>query len=79
MIRGAREQQMDSARKSNIGLNLKSNKRGEEVAGFTRKQENGWVYSKAGLFKVTYSRGGAARAGDDFKSFWEASQEGRKA
>ena len=52
MVRGAREQQTDSASKSNIGLNLKFNKRAEEVCGFTRKVMDGgredgqWQYSR---------------------------------
>ena len=46
LVRGAREQQTDSVSKVNIGLNLKFNKRSEEVAGFTKKAENGWTYSK---------------------------------
>ncbi|BFZ23484.1 hypothetical protein BsWGS_26524 [Bradybaena similaris] len=29
----------------NIGLNLKFTKKGEEVPGYTRKEENGWSYS----------------------------------
>ncbi|CAG5133909.1 unnamed protein product, partial [Candidula unifasciata] len=29
----------------NIGLNLKFTKKGEEVPGYTRKEENGWCYS----------------------------------
>ena len=45
ILRGAREQQADSASKSNIGLNLKFNNRSEEVCGFTRKLEDGqWQY-----------------------------------
>jgi len=45
---GAREQQPDTASKANIGLNLKFNKRNEEVAGFTKKAEdNTWLYSSA--------------------------------
>ena len=35
IIRGAREQQSDSVSKTNIGLNLKFNKKSEEVCGFT--------------------------------------------
>jgi len=35
IMRGAKEQQADSASKSNIGLNLKFNKRSEEVCGYT--------------------------------------------
>ena len=47
MVRGAREQASDAASKSNIGLNLKFNKRAEEVCGFTRKVADGqWQYSK---------------------------------
>merc|ERR1719300_2134849 len=37
IVRGAREQQMDSVSKTNIGLNLKFNKKSEEVCGFTKK------------------------------------------
>ena len=47
MVRGAREQQADSVSKSNIGLNLKFNKKSEEVSGFTKKSESGWTYSMA--------------------------------
>jgi len=47
LIRGSREQQPDTMSKINIGLNLKFNKKSEEVCGYTRKQENGWTYSKA--------------------------------
>merc|ERR1719369_675513 len=48
VMMGAREQQPDTASKTNIGLNLKFNKRNEEVAGFTRKAEdNTWLYSSA--------------------------------
>ena len=48
IVRGAKEQQADSASKSNIGLNLKFNKRSEEVCGYTRKTEDGqWQYSMA--------------------------------
>lgn len=48
ITRGAKEQQADSASKSNIGLNLKFNKRSEEVCGYTRKTEDGqWQYSMA--------------------------------
>jgi len=50
IVRGAREQQSDSVSKSNIGLNLKFNKKSEEVCGFTKKSEDGqWLYSKACL------------------------------
>ena len=46
IVRGAREQQSDSASKSNIGLNLKFSKRQEEVCGYTRRTEdNQWQYS----------------------------------
>jgi len=46
IVRGAREQQMDSVSKTNIGLNLKFNKKSEEVCGFTKKSEDGqWLYS----------------------------------
>ena len=38
VVRGAREQTPDSASKTNIGLNLKFGKRGEEVCGYTRRQ-----------------------------------------
>ena len=47
LVRGAREQAADHVSKVNVGLNLKFNKRSEEVAGFTRKTEAGWTYSKA--------------------------------
>merc|ERR1719483_1683451 len=48
IVRGAREQQSDSVSKTNIGLNLKFNKRSEEVCGFTKKSEDGqWLYSRA--------------------------------
>eukprot|EP00092_Neocalanus_flemingeri_P006262 GFUD01006736.1.p1 GENE.GFUD01006736.1~~GFUD01006736.1.p1 ORF type:complete len:1636 (+),score=540.21 GFUD01006736.1:158-5065(+) len=47
IVRGAREQQSDSVSKTNIGLNLKFNKRSEEVCGFTKKIEDGqWLYSR---------------------------------
>ena len=32
--------------KANIGLNLKFTKRGEEVPGYTKKTEDGWMYSE---------------------------------
>ena len=49
VMMGAREQQPDTASKTNIGLNLKFNKRNEEVAGFTRKAEdNTWTYRLVG-------------------------------
>ena len=53
IMRGAKEQQADSASKSNIGLNLKFNKRSEEVCGYTRNSGGGgggggqWQYSQA--------------------------------
>merc|ERR1719419_2072676 len=48
VVRGAREQQSDSASKSNIGLNLKFSKRQEEVCGYTKRTEDGqWLYSMA--------------------------------
>ena len=31
--------------RANIGLNLKFTKRGEEVPGYTKKTEDGWLYS----------------------------------
>ena len=46
-MRGAREAQSDHVSKTNIGLNIKFNKRSEEVAGYSRKTEHGWTYSKA--------------------------------
>ncbi|XP_025419892.1 5'-3' exoribonuclease 1 isoform X2 [Sipha flava] len=33
-------------KKINIGMNLKSNKRNEEVVGYTKKFENTWMYSQ---------------------------------
>lgn len=36
----------DDVPKINIGLNLKFNKRNEEVPGYTRKDENTWLYSE---------------------------------
>ena len=46
VVRGAREQQSDSASKSNIGLNLKFSKRQEEVCGYTKRTDDGqWLYS----------------------------------
>ena len=48
LVLGAREQQSDSASKSNIGLNLKFSKRQEEVCGYTKRTEDGqWLYSMA--------------------------------
>ena len=48
VVRGAREQQSDSASKSNIGLGLKFSKRQEEVCGYTKRTEDGqWMYSMA--------------------------------
>jgi len=48
IVRGAREQQPDTVSKSNIGLNLKFNKKSEEVCGFTKKSDDGqWLYSRA--------------------------------
>ena len=48
VVRGAREQQSDSASKTNIGLNLKFSKRQEEVCGYTKRTEDGqWLYSLA--------------------------------
>lgn len=39
--------QSDSDKKTNLGLNLKFNRRNEEVVGFTRKENNAaWLYSK---------------------------------
>lgn len=46
VIRGPREAEIEFASKINIGLNLKNNKRNEEVSGFTRRgQDNNWLYS----------------------------------
>ena len=46
VLKGPKEAELDHASKVNIGLNLKNNKRGEEVCGFTRKTaENTWLYS----------------------------------
>lgn len=33
--------------KANVGLNLKFNKKNEEVPGFTKKVGNEWMYSSA--------------------------------
>lgn len=38
--------QADNPSKINIGLNLKFNKKNEEVPGFTRKENNMWLYSR---------------------------------
>lgn len=50
VLKGPKEAEVDHAGKVNIGLNLKNNKRGEEVCGFTRKAEDrNWEYSTKAL------------------------------
>ncbi|XP_035697172.1 5'-3' exoribonuclease 1-like isoform X1 [Branchiostoma floridae] len=44
ILRGSRES-ANSSSKVNIGLNIKFSKRSKEVPGYTRKSENGWMYS----------------------------------
>ncbi|XP_051172121.1 5'-3' exoribonuclease 1 isoform X3 [Leptopilina boulardi] len=45
---GSIEQNLGGARQ-NVGLNLKFNKRNEEVPGFTRKENGQWLYSTKAL------------------------------
>lgn len=46
VTKGAKEADIEHAGKINIGLNLKSNKRNEEVSGYTQKNaKNTWLYS----------------------------------
>ena len=45
-----KEAEAEYASKVNVGLNLKNNKRNEEVCGFTRKnKDNNWEYSSKAL------------------------------
>ncbi|XP_028647913.1 5'-3' exoribonuclease 1 isoform X2 [Erpetoichthys calabaricus] len=46
VARGSRKNQ-HGEQKSNIGLNLKFNKKNEEVPGYTKKSGNEWLYSVA--------------------------------
>ncbi|KAK3912768.1 5'-3' exoribonuclease 1 [Frankliniella fusca] len=41
--------QADNPSKINIGLNLKFNKKNEEVPGFTKKENNIWLYSRKAI------------------------------
>lgn len=41
--------QADNPSKINIGLNLKFNKKNEEVPGFTKKENNMWLYSRKAI------------------------------
>ena len=44
VLKGPKEAEVDHAGKVNIGLNLKNNKKGEEVCGYTRKShDNNWL------------------------------------
>lgn len=46
VIKGPREAEIEYSSKVNVGLNLKNNKRNEEVCGFTkRSHDNSWLYS----------------------------------
>ena len=49
--RGSKEHP-SNANKINVGLNLKSNKKNEEVAGFTKKVDDQWQYSTKALQTV---------------------------
>lgn len=48
--RGSREN--PSEQRSNIGLNLKLTKRNEEVPGYTKYTEVGWMYSEKAVDTV---------------------------
>ena len=59
VLKGPKEAELDHAGKVNIGLNLKNNKKGEEVCGFTRKShDNNWLckYILAYLLIIYYIR-----------------------
>merc|ERR1719400_678915 len=43
--KGPREVDSDFANRINVGLNLKFNKKNEEVCGYTKRDQRGWVYS----------------------------------
>ncbi|XP_064610977.1 5'-3' exoribonuclease 1-like [Liolophura sinensis] len=53
MARGSQDTHKEEDHKVNIGLNLKFNKRNEEVPGFTKKVENQWLYSNKALDAVS--------------------------
>lgn len=50
VLKGAKEADLEHAGKINIGLNLKNNKKNEEVCGYTCKgRDNNWLYSTKAL------------------------------
>lgn len=53
MARGSQDTHKEEDHKVNVGLNLKFNKKNEEVPGFTKKVENQWLYSKKALDAVS--------------------------
>nr|CAD7397262.1 unnamed protein product [Timema poppensis] len=46
IIKGAQTEYTESASKVNVGLNLKFNKKNEEIPGYTKKENTTWLYSK---------------------------------
>jgi hypothetical protein len=50
VLKGPKEAELEHSGKVNIGLNLKNNKREEEVCGYTRKRkDNNWLYSRKSI------------------------------
>jgi 5'-3' exoribonuclease 1 len=45
IAKGPKEADSDRANRINIGLNLKFNKKNEEVSGYTKRDQRGWTYS----------------------------------
>ena len=43
--KGPKEADSERANRINVGLNLKFNKKNEEVCGYTKRDQRGWVYS----------------------------------
>ncbi|XP_074653880.1 5'-3' exoribonuclease 1-like isoform X2 [Tubulanus polymorphus] len=50
IAKGSKDEPRDG--KINIGLNLKFNKRNEEVPGYTKKTDDGWQYSNKALQEI---------------------------
>ncbi|KAK4879546.1 hypothetical protein RN001_007692 [Aquatica leii] len=47
------QMESDDVKKTNIGLNLKFNKKNEEIPGYTRKEGNIWYYSEKAIALVS--------------------------
>lgn len=52
VIKSSKGTDTDRASKVNVGLNLKFSRRNEEVAGYTRRQNETWLYSQKALALV---------------------------